>query len=548
MGLWDFVCFIIFSAFIVFNYAYLFRATWKERTYLGQEDRSLMFMRTMAMNGKTYLSLEVFLMVTMVFLMWIRAIFLLRYNSYLGKLTGVVQTMLSDLAVYFFYFLLEVLFWALLLQLAMHANMRQMSLPECYTLLFYAAFGQFDFAILNDFPEFGYYFATAFFVIYLIINIGLFLSLFTSMVVKLYEEFFKNESIYHIMETLKVRPQTQADKEYSALISLPPPLNVILFFLAPFLMSSKNPEVWNKVILWFAYLPILIVSTTVFLTYNILLLPFCYVKLFFHKIVMIFVYSKSYRVQKADKFILMVIFLPIGPIRLTANVIVDTIAFVRHCLQTDLKKVSQSHQTKPFTVESLRLLNKYVHERQERMMPFKQVASEARDRMGVFQQVARLIQPWGLINFVQGPAKVSNQVYQEENFDELFNKVREYSTLKQILANNEEMVVFNKRRVKSIDCKLMSTLLEDAIRAKTVEKLADDNFIFIRRAVDTKERARLQERAAYKKQREEQGHFGDNPMGEADFEDRLEALKRMKHAVRKLVYLNTSRILEVIGY
>lgn len=74
-----------------------------------------MFMRTMAQNGKFYMSVEVFLMVSMVFIMWIRAIFILRYNSYLGKLTGVVQTMLLDLGVYFFYFLLEVLFWALLL-------------------------------------------------------------------------------------------------------------------------------------------------------------------------------------------------------------------------------------------------------------------------------------------------------------------------------------------------------------------------------------------------------------------------------------------------
>lgn len=92
--------------------------------------------------------------------------------------------------------------------------------------------------MLQNFSSFGYYFASTFFIIYLIINIGLFLSLFTSMVVKLYEEFCKHEAIFHIMETLKIRPQTQADKNYSALISLPPPLNTLLFFLAPFLMSS----------------------------------------------------------------------------------------------------------------------------------------------------------------------------------------------------------------------------------------------------------------------------------------------------------------------
>lgn len=334
IGIWDLICFCVFLTFIVFNYAVMFRHTWKERTFLGQEDRSLMFMKNMANGGKVLLGVEVFLIVIMVFLMWIRAIFLLRYNQYLGKLTGVVQTMLVDIAVYFAYFLLEILFWALLLQLATVANMHDMSLSECYTLLFYAAFGQFDFAILSNFDSFGYYFATGFFVIYLIVNIGLFLSLFNSMVVKLYEEFFKNEEIYHIMETLKIRPQTQADKEYSALISLPPPLNVFLFFLAPFLLTSKNPEIWNKVILWVAYLPILVLATTVFFVYNVLLLPLAYVKLFFHKLVMIFVYSKSYRVSKANKFILTVIFIPVGPIRLICNVVVDTIAFVSHCLQT----------------------------------------------------------------------------------------------------------------------------------------------------------------------------------------------------------------------
>ena len=55
-----------------------------------------------------------------------------------------------------------------------------------------------------------------------------------------------------------------------------------------------------------------------------------------------------------------------------------------------------------------------------------------------------------------------------------------------ILEGNHDMVVFNKRRIKSIDCKLVSVLIEDSLRAKTVDKIGDDNFIFIRRAVDAK--------------------------------------------------------------
>lgn len=125
-------------------------------------------------------------------------------------------------------------------------------------------------------------------------------------------------------------------------------------------------------------------------------------------------------------------------------------------------------------------------------------------------------------------------------------KVKEYSSLKLILEGNAEMVVYNKRRMKAIDCKLVSALVEDALRAKTVEKLADDNFIFIRRAVDTKERARLQERKVNRARREK--GIAEDPLTDRDFEQKAEAVKRMKHATQKLVYLNTSRILDIIGY
>lgn len=90
VALWDFLIFLVFFGFIYFNYQFAFMDTWKERSFLGQENRSNIFMRTMAMHGKAYLGLEVFFMIAMVFILWIRAIYLLRYNSYLGKLTGVV--------------------------------------------------------------------------------------------------------------------------------------------------------------------------------------------------------------------------------------------------------------------------------------------------------------------------------------------------------------------------------------------------------------------------------------------------------------------------
>lgn len=127
--------------------------------------------------------------------------------------------------------------------------------------------------------------------------------------------------------------------------------------------------------------------------------------------------------------------------------------------------------------------------------------------------------------------------------------MREYSTVKQIMDHNCEQVVYNKQRVKSLDCQIMSVLFEDILRHKTVAKMEDENYIFIRRAMDVKTKAAIERR---EKERAKLGEdvvaYVDNPKTNADFEDHYKRDKRMKHAVRKLVNARTSRILDIIGY
>lgn len=43
---------------------------------------------------------------------------------------------------------------------------------------------------------------------FLVINIGLYMSLFTSMMVTLYAAFVEKQTVYHMLECLKIRPQT----------------------------------------------------------------------------------------------------------------------------------------------------------------------------------------------------------------------------------------------------------------------------------------------------------------------------------------------------
>ena len=260
--------------------------------------------------------------------------------------------------------------------------------------VFFASIGRFDFDIFwNGQDSYNPYWGSAYFLTFMAINVGLYMSLFVAITVALYGNVGDRGHIYHMLDTLEVRSVTEADKDYSALISLPAPLNVLHIFVSPILMTSSNPEAVNKAILWIAYLPVFIVTTVIFIAYSFLITPFCFVKIFFHKMIMIFVYSKTYRVSRADKFMTWVLFTIIGPFRLIANIFTDLIAFLQHMLATDLKKTKVTLVSKPLTKKGMRILNDYFAVRKDRLMPYKQFAEEVRDKLSIFEKIANFMKP-----------------------------------------------------------------------------------------------------------------------------------------------------------
>ena len=260
--------------------------------------------------------------------MYFRFFYLFIYNTMFGTLLGILGRLLGTLMSYILFYFVEIFFFSMIAELAFRRLQLYNTFENAFYTLFYSGFGFFSYDDFEQETQFGYFFGLLFLLAFLVANLGLITSIFTSVIVVLYDDYYKHKSVFTMLETLKVRPVMQADKEYSSLISLPPPLNITLFILSPFLMTTSNPELLNKVILLVAYAPLILITFFAFLGYNIVLLPVTYVKMFFHKMVMIFVYSKSYRVSRADKFMLWIMFAIIGPFRLTANVIMDSIAFI----------------------------------------------------------------------------------------------------------------------------------------------------------------------------------------------------------------------------
>ena len=83
-------------------------------------------------------------------------------------------------------------------------------------------------------------------------------------------------------------------------------------------------------------MPILGIVTILFLVCEVMMWPFVYVKMVFHKLTMTWVYSKSYRVSRADKFMNFIYYLFFGPFITIGSTFIDLYFFFKHMIRFDL--------------------------------------------------------------------------------------------------------------------------------------------------------------------------------------------------------------------
>jgi hypothetical protein len=127
----------------------------------------------------------------------------------------------------------------------------------------------------------------------------------------------------------------------------------------------------------------LVIVTLVFLIGEMAMWPLVYVKMVFHKLTMVWVYSKSFRVSRADKFTHFLFFTALGPIIIIGNTMVDTFYFVRHLVQLDLQKVKHKTRQKLLKKSTIRMLMGYFEENQERIVTYQSTAETMRENMDI---------------------------------------------------------------------------------------------------------------------------------------------------------------------
>ena len=148
-----------------------------------------------------------------------------------------------------------------------------------------------------------------------------------------------------LLYTLSVRDVSEADEKYSAVVSVPFPLSVCNLVAGSIVLGAKSPFL-NLCLLHFYFLPVMLVCLCLFMVYQVVILPFCYLKMLGHKWALIVKApvgkGSSSSLDRAGQFFIFLIF---GPLLLTANVVVDIFWYLIHVYRP---KLDRSNSSKAF--------------------------------------------------------------------------------------------------------------------------------------------------------------------------------------------------------
>ena len=157
-----------------------------------------------------------------------------------------------------------------------------------------------------------------------------------------YKKYQKKGDVLMLLYTLSVRDVSEADEKYSSVVSVPFPLTLCNLVFGSIVLGAKSPFL-NLCLLHFYFLPVMLVCLALFMIYQVVILPFVYLKMLGHKWALIVKApvgkGSSSSLDRAGHFF---IFLVFGPLLLVLNVLVDTVWYLIHIYRPQLDRSNSS--------------------------------------------------------------------------------------------------------------------------------------------------------------------------------------------------------------
>lgn len=409
---------------------------------------------------------------------------------------------------------------------------------------------------------------------YTLLSFILIVNLIVGQLTSAYKKYVKKRNVLMLLETLSVREASEADEKYSAAISPPYPVSILNLILGTYILSVKSKG-HNEVILHFYYLPVMFSVLLLFVAYQAVMLPLCYIKVVGHKFALMVKNPQGTGAKStSDRFAYAVFFIFCGPFILLFDGIVDTFWFLFHLYKTDLDIVAkQKKENKGFGITSSinrRTFKKMLHyfelqtsSEMQQIALQKDVAMDIRDYLNVEAGIHAMI--YGTVDQAQDVNKSlfyayerrdgrlsarsatqhdqsvnltqQNLVHHEEEPARIetagrpgssaADVVNEYNIVKQMLINNslpisegrfdtQNTSIFSRKLI--IDKKILYSLLLDLQRFRKLLNLKKSFYIFHRR-------------------------YDGKPPEMAKWHEKVEV--RVTQTFRQL---NIRRLIDVIGY
>lgn len=269
--------------------------------------------------------------------MWARCFYSLKLFRPFAGLFALVEKLFASMITYGVYYF-AVLFLFAVVGFVLFDDITEFSqLHTTLFTLFKATISDYNADIMKQArlgAAVGYIFFLAFMIIYLI----LIMNLIVARLAATYKKYNRRRHLLVHLNTLLVREISEADEKYSALVSAPFPLNVLHFFTGSLLLNLRSPSA-NVAVLHLFYLPIAVLIFLIFFVYQLLILPFCYIKLVGHKFALMIRSPQGHGARTTlDRAGHAILFLVLGPLLLTLNCVVDLYWFFRHLYKMDLEK------------------------------------------------------------------------------------------------------------------------------------------------------------------------------------------------------------------
>ncbi len=187
VNLIDLTIFTIFLTNILVTYSRNLQGTWTEKPVITREQRAWVYAEN---YSRGYVS-EDGLWICCIIIMWIRVFYLIRFNEDLGKFVSILQRLLYEVFLFFICYIVELVFFALAADLCFRDLSDFNTVPNAFVTLFYASFGQFSFEVVG-LSQYGAYYGYTFMIIFLVVNIGLVMNMFVSIINVLWDALSKH--------------------------------------------------------------------------------------------------------------------------------------------------------------------------------------------------------------------------------------------------------------------------------------------------------------------------------------------------------------------